>query len=357
METKMTYLFLINALISFLTFFLLSYAYAKNFNNVQLKKINNWLFLISIGALLLGILSLLWFFNILTYSESDMIIISASLVFTTFVMFQIMKQFFKNRKLSYFLITYLVICMVSYFTLPLSHALLFILSYLVFLMFCLYLLSMESFPRKASYAGIIYSCFSLILSIGTFFGMPDLYFVVISNYLFLVFLVFFIREFELYPIKQSSPESKPASLIISFIKYFIFVVIITNLVLVGTLVVHEFGHASTARYYDCQYRTVFFEKGDSPFTEVICTDASSKFYVTLAGMILPIILAIVLFMAGDSLSKSISLLMFGFNLILITKDSLEINFSKSLVFSEIYIGIVLVICGIVFLAKYKFDQN
>ena len=143
--------------------------------------------------------------------------------------------------------------------------------------------------RKVAYAGILYSSLSLIFQFLYLFNIGDfLYYILISNLAFIFFIYYFLQNNKDKKIKSLNFILKDEPRIILFIKYLIYIIAISNLVLISTLGMHEFSHVSVSRFYDCDARSIFYEKRSYPYSEILCDDLSGKLFISLAGPVVPV---------------------------------------------------------------------
>jgi hypothetical protein len=141
--------------------------------------------------------------------------------------------------------------------------------------------------------------------------------------LFLIFVYFFTQSLPQRSIKTGDTFLRQETKTLLFIKYFVFILVITNFSLISTIGVHELSHVVTARLYDCESRSIFYEQGNYPYSEIVCDDLSGKTLITLSGPIIPVLIGIILFFIGGILMRAIALLVMGFNLIASYKDFYE----------------------------------
>ncbi|MBR9704690.1 hypothetical protein GOV12_04710 [Candidatus Pacearchaeota archaeon] len=148
---------------------------------------------------------------------------------------------------------------------------------------------------------------------------------------------------------------KSKSLFFQYLRYLVFIITITNLVFIGTVAIHEFGHFITSKYYDCETSKIIYEE-DMPYTEALCKDSKNQIIFLLSGVLFPIVLAILLFGIGGIFIRDISILIFGFNLIASFRDFRELGLSDNIVVMLLIGGVILLFIGIVLLAKSRVEE-
>ena len=169
--------------------------------------------------------------------------------------------------------------------------------------------------QRSGYLGAIYSCISLILSFLLFFGINKLLlFNLISNLVFFILAYFFLNDLKNYSSKPVDKEQyNEKSIFLLFLKYFVFIIVLTNLALITTLSLHEFSHVLVSRIYGCEARSIFYEVGSYPYSEIVCDNLAQKMPIALAGIIAPLIIGLFAFIIGGWFVRPISFLIIGFN--------------------------------------------
>ena len=354
----MNVLFLLNFVICLAIAVVIAINFFKHYQNKNLTRTFNYFLIILIFYLLISALNFLWLiFDFIKYNAKDFLIIySILLVAQTSILFQIILIITNNKKLSYFLIIYLA-SFLSLFSHFLSFPLILIL--ISFLLLLILFLSFSSYSedyRKAGNFGIFYASVSVLLFILIYFNIKFvLLFSIISNFLFLFFSLSLMHQLNQNPPQKFPKKQKKESYFFSFIKYFVFIIILTNFVFLGTLSLHEFGHFSVSKFYDCEYRKIVYEE-NYPYTELLCQDLPTNTFVILGGVALPLLVAMVLFILGGKFIKEISLLMIGFNLLASYGDFLDLGVSDNLILFFVISGLIFLIIGIILLAKSRTEE-
>jgi len=127
-----------------------------------------------------------------------------------------------------------------------------------------------------------------------------------------------------------------------------------NLVLLGTVAVHEFGHVAAARWYGCESRAIIFEAESYPYSEIICGTLEHRVPIALAGPIIPVILAFLLFALGGTLMRPVAVLAFGFNLLASFRDLQDSGLSSTIAAGTTFIGLVSIVIGVYLLLRARF---
>ncbi|HDK42619.1 MAG TPA: hypothetical protein ENG87_04515, partial [Candidatus Pacearchaeota archaeon] len=314
----MKLLLLINLAITFLISFLFVLGFYRYHKDEKVKKIIYPFSSIFFAYLALFIISVLWFFDITAYTPKDFNLIYSFVLFIqTLILFRIVYLINQEKNLFYLLFAYIVTLLLAYLS---SYLSLFfsLTSFFLILVLSFILIRISDSYKNAAYAGGIYACVSLILGFLLLlgFGEPFLY-GTISNFFFLFFVYFFLKNICSKPLthKESSNIIQKESNLMLFVRYFLFIIVLTNLVLISTIGIHELSHVATARIYDCESRTIVYENGNYPYSEIICDNLTGKIIISLAGVITPILLGLFLFVLGGRFIKAISFLMVGFNII------------------------------------------
>jgi len=356
----MKILFFLNFLISLAIAILLFVNFFKNNEHKKTRKITNYLSFVGVLYAIMSLFSFLWFFDFLIYSENDFLSIYALItIIQSAFLFAITYLLSGNKKLFYFLFFYLIIFVSFFLSVYNFLYLCLITSFLLTLLFFVALTFRIDVYKKVGYFGIFYSSLSLIFQIFSLFRAGSLYmFSFFSMIIFLILVFIFVRD-----LKKSPPvfrthikkyEKKPYAL--TFLRYFVFILVLTNFVFIATITLHELGHFTLSKFYDCQYRRIVYEE-NLPHTEILCKDLFNSSMIILGGIFLPFLLAIFLFIVGGKFLKEIAFLILGFNLIASNKDFLDLGMSDNLVVATIIFGALLLIAGIIMLAKSRTEEQ
>jgi len=210
--------------------------------------------------------------------------------------------------------------------------------------------------KSSGSLGMIYCIISIIFQFLILFLRLEPYiFSLISELLLFVFLSIFLNELKSNPIRTyKTIKTKKKSYFKLFFKSFLFIIIIANILFIGTIGIHELGHFTLSRIYSCENVKIIFE-GGSPYTEALCKNSSIQRILLLGGF-LPFIIALFLFIFGGKLLKDISILMTGFNLIVLYDDFVGLGISNNLIIFSILIGIIVLVIGIMLLAKSSVNE-
>ncbi len=353
----MKVLYLVNGMISLLICVFIILQFFKQRKNDTLKKTVQWFLLIFLSYIILVIYSLIWFLGVFSYNAADFNFIYSIIIFVqTLVLFKTVYYFKKDKKMLYLLLAYLLVLLS--FDIRNSSFIILSISYLLTLVLSLNFVSFHKEHKNIGYTGITYAIISLILQILLFLNFGEILpFNIASSFLFFVFSFYFLRDLKHYQIKPLEIKTKEEPNVLLFIKYFIFIIAIINILLISTLGIHEFGHVAISKYYNCESRSIFYEKGTYPYSEIVCDNSSGKSFITLAGPLLPIILSLFLLIIGGSFVKSLSLIIAGFDILSAYKDLYELGLSDNIVFASTLIGFILLLAGIYLLAKSRMQEN
>jgi len=352
-------LFFINGIVTLIISFLLIKGFFKHYKKDYINKVTNWFSIIFFGYLILSVLSLAWSFDFLNYGENDLILIYSFVVICqTLLLFKVVYSFETNKKILYLLYLYLLSLLLS-FTNPHFPLIILIISFFLTLILALNFISTYDVCKRAGYLGTIYSCASLIFTSLLLFSRGNVFlFSFISNFIFLIFTFFFLRDIERYPLKFiENQKYQKENYALLFIKYFIFIIVLANFVLISTIGVHELSHVLVSRFYECESRSIFYQEGQYPYSEIICDDLLDKYPITLSGPLIPIIIGLILFYLGGNIVRPISLLIIGFNLLASYKDLQEIGITENIIFTFSSVGLIFVLIGIIFLAKSGMHEH
>lgn len=356
----MKVLLIINCLSALLVSVLIAGNFFKKYRKGILDSVSVWFSVIFFSYALLFVIYFSWMFNFLSYDlKSYVLIYSVAIFVQTLFLFRAINTFLTNKKVKNFLFFYFaLILFAAVFSFELTVLTSLLISFLLTLILFLNFISASPAYKRAGYFGIIYASVSSLTIFMFLFNLGDfLLFSLISNVFFLIFVFLFFKDSEVYPsVAAKKKVAEKDSYFLLFVKYFVYVIVITNFVLISTIGLHEVGHVLVARYYGCESRTIIFEENSYPYSEIICDDLAGKIPITLAGPVIPLIVAIVLFFIEGKSFWSISFLIFGFNLLASGRDFSEIGVSESLILASAASGVIFLAIGLIFLAKSKVQE-
>lgn len=350
----MKWIFLINVVISLAVALMIFFNYIACYRNKKTSQIVNYFSLVSVIYFFIFIFSVLWFFEVLDYNSEDFLFIYSLAVFIQSIFFfVIIFLLSKNKKIYHFSFFYLIV-LFSFFTAFFNFLYLFLItSFLVSIFIFVYL---SNFYSNSGKVGIVYSVISLILSLLFLFGIGNLLFLsFFSNLLFLILTKSILKEFgNVLPGKTADSVENKASFFIKFMRFFVFILVLSNFAFISTITLHEFGHFSIANFYKCEYNRIVYEK--SLHTEILCDYYSSK-YLSLGGILLPFFAALILLLVGGRFLKDIAFLIIGFDLIASNQDFYDLGFSQNISTFLFFLGVLSIIVGIVLLAKSRISHE
>ena len=322
----------------------------------KLKKINLYLLLLSFLYIIFSIISLLWAIKPQGFENLEFLILFTIVIFLqSLILTAIIFEFSKKRKIFLILLSY-VFCIPAIILSPNLIVLVGMVAYLVQIAIFSIFLSYQNY-KIPSYIMIIYSIYSLgfytLFSLGL--ANPRI-FLLSSSILFLIFITIFTKNLKSFKLFIASPKKSKDSYIVSLLKHFIFLVVLTNFLFIGTLSFHEFGHMGTARILGCSEIKIVYENTGIPYTEILCEDIN-KTYTILGGVLLPLIIAILLFFVGGHFMKESSLMIAGFNLMISYRDFLSLNISQNISLFITFCGAALALFGLIQLTRSRTTED
>lgn len=359
----MKILLLINTALILAIFGILVFGFFKHYKKENINRVTNWLSLISLGYFILFLFSILWLGGFLNYNPLDFnFIYSFVILFQTLLFFKVYHSLKKQKTNFYLFIFYLIslaLASFAFFSILYMPIFFLIISFLIILIILVNFALLSEISNRAVYAGIFYAGVSLILSFLLFFNIGEPFlFNLISNLFFIYFIFLFLKDIG----KRNIPYEqkgfyKKESFIFLFIRYFVFVIVLINIVLISTIGVHELSHVLMAKSYGCEARTILYENGQYPYSEIICDNLSGKIPIALSGPLIPIAIALLLFIFGGTFMKPVSFLIIGFNLLASYKDFQGVGISNNIVIASSIIGVIFLFSGLVLLVKLRIKNN
>lgn len=310
---------------------------------------------VSLSYLILSLAFFIWSFEIFSFERIDFLVVySFTLLLQTFGLVSILYHYNQNKKVFFSLFAILAL-------IPLATINIFYLHFLIPLSLFIILLSFLTFSdshQKSTSFLIAYASLSLFGYLVSFvFERFIVVSVLISTLLFFLFFYNFLEILRNHQKPFLPPKKKEESIIVSFLKHFIFIIIITNFIFIGTVSIHEIGHlvASSASPY-CEGERIVYELDELPHTETECSDTRSEIIWVLAGLVLPATIALTLFFVGSGIMRELALQIFGFNLLISYRDLIALGSSKFLSLFGVFIGVLFLILSIVLMARSRTQQ-
>ena len=356
----MEIIFFLNFLVSMLLALIVLINFTKYHGKKNIGKIAGIFLIMSFSYLILTILFFLWSFGFLNSSQMDFLLIYSIVIFVqTLVIFKVFYISFRNKTLLYFLLFYIF----SFFSFVYSYSYFFnfflITSFLLTAVVSMNLMLKNSNLRK----GILWLIYSFASLFSQFLilllKLDSNIFYLGSSLILSGFLFVFLKEFndncsEDRCFRVSEEIKSKRSYLMTFIRSFLFIIIIAIIVFIGTVGTHELGHFGLSKIYSCENSKIIYE-GSSPYTEALCKSPSIQKILLLGGL-LPFFIAAFLFIFGGKLMKHISLLITGFNIVILYQDLVELGLSSNIILFLVSSGIIILVIGIMSLAKSSTEE-
>ena len=312
--------------------------------------------------LIYSFLNLIWGIGIISPIETDFMLLGGLFNIISAALFVvIVYNFISDKNLVYVLFLFLLTALAMPSNINMFFCIISFVSYAIMAIasFDLFLLS-DKLLRKAGIFSLFYSLISIFLLITVSMGSSEIISFLPNIILFIVFLLF-VEDIENWGPKQKKklrPKKRQIIYPFLFIKFIIFIFFVTVFALFSTIVMHEMGHFIAGQYYGCERnRAVIYDISELPHTEMICTGYYNDTIITLAGIFLPIIIALIFFLTNTGFTTDLSYLIFGFSLIIPSIDLESLNVSQSSIFLVILSGFVILIYGIVRLSTGYVKQK
>jgi hypothetical protein len=323
---------------------------------IKLKKVRSHdivLSAISIPFLFFSIVSIIFSSSPFKFTEQKFIIFLSFLIFTSTILLIIsLSKIQKNNRILN-PISFLLLSLIP----PIINvSLIHIVIPMSLLVIIMTFLSFAEDHKNHITMLIVFSSISLVFYIVSFLSTRTmLLFTAISLSIFLLFITEFLKFLTTKKEIHLQINKKSDSKLIPFLKHLIFIIIITNFIFVGTVAIHELGHAVSAQFSDCEETKIVYELTGLPHTEVKCLDTSQSQNWTLLGIFLPMGIALLLMFGGGTSIKEISLEIIGFSLMISYLDFQTLG--ASILFSKIMmsVGVILSSVGLVLLVKSRAD--
>lgn len=318
-----------------------------------LKKRDFFIILIGLIYLIFAALLFSWSIDVLEFSYVDFLIIYATvIVIQTISLISILYQQVQNKKIFYSLLAFTLVIPLMLFKTSYIHLVIPISLFITLLSFLIFADEHEEAVRYITlYSSIALFAYLISLSWPNTVSILNL----ITTILFLLFIRSFLKSIRTNPSKQIFKPHKEESPIIHFLKHFIFIIIITNFIFIGTISVHELGHLGIAKTTGCQDIKIIYEGNGFPHTEVNCEDTSKQMQWVIGGIALPFFIALLLFLSGGTHIKEMAMQIVGFNLIISYLDIQALGLSKTIAVFGLILGATFATLGLILLIRSRVE--
>lgn len=315
--------------------------------------------------LLISFLNIFWFSGMLEPNNKDFIVVSAVLTVVSSILILYMAyKITGNRNLVYLLILFITTIFAINFSIKAFFIATLGVSYVLMSIVFMHLFFFSNYYlKRAGLAGMVHVFFSVILLALALFGKEahTLPWFLPNVLMFFVFLLIYQDIINLGVIKREGPAKDEKLGIFSYIltlgKFIVFICSISVFILVSSVAVHELGHALVAQYYGCeQFKAVIYDIVE-PHTEIKCKAYYNNFLLTLAGLGATSIIALVFLLTGTQFTIGISYLLFGFGLLIVYGDLVDIGTSKNIIALILLSSVIVIGISIVKIAAYHLKQQ
>lgn len=354
----MNFLLLANAFVGLLISILIIINHFRLDKNNLLKAPAKIFFYVIFCYIAFSSIIFVWLFNFLQHTQEEILFIfAAAIFFQTILLYFSVYYISKKREFNYFLFLCIFSLLVAYLSFYKQTLFFLLTSFLLTLFVALRFFSPSINYKKSGHVCIIYSLIGLLSTFLMFFINQSEVFILIINIVFFLFIYYFYKDLFEMPHKDEKLQIKEKNKLLLFIKYFAFIIVFVNLILISTIGVHELSHVLAARYYGCESRAIFYQEGQYPYSEISCDNTVGKTFITLAGPALPLLIGLLMFLLNFKFMRASAFLIIGLNLIASSRDYVDLSFSKTAVIAFIIAGLVFVLLGILFLAREGFEEE
>jgi hypothetical protein len=354
----MNYIIFLALIVSLCIIFLYSFYLFKNRENTKYHKPFFYLIILMLVSLIFILIFILWFFGISKYSATDFLIIFSFLILIkTIALYLLLCPIFDRKRVFVFFILFSLLLFSPLIKIHFSILVISI-SFLLILFLFIPLYFDTSF-KPLALLGLFYSSLSLILHLILFINQESImFFFIFSEVIFLFFsfnLLKTLQHKQITSLKLNQDRKYlKNSYIIAFLRSFILIIVLSIIVFISTVALHELGHTTISKLYGCNYQRIIYE-GGSVYTEILCNELSGNKMVILGGILAPFLAVLLLFFGGGEIVKEIALMIAGFNLTLAYRDFIDLGISVNLAIFSLIFGYLLVIIGIAFLSKSRIE--
>jgi hypothetical protein len=140
--------------------------------------------------------------------------------------------------------------------------------------------------------------------------------------------------------------------VIKAIKLWFFILGLSFFVIIGSIAVHEIGHALVAHASGCVVESItLFSPQSNPTTYISCEEEFSQVFVGVAGMAFNFLFGIMFLFANKRLMNDVAFMFFGFGLYSAKMDLVAMGFPALVGSLLSLIGVGLMIYSLYLLCK------
>ncbi len=344
---------LLSAIVTFSIFLTISISLLKEIKTSSFNKREIPLVILALTYLIFTISLFLWAINLFIFSSLDFIVVfSVLLTVQTLCLLFIIYKTKQDKKIFYYTVPLALLVLLAFF-IPRAIHLIIPLSLITTLLVFLITSSIHEKPTRYLIlyvsTSILFYLFAVLWSnLITILSLA-------SGAFFLAFIISFLKFLQSNPQQNFPPAKEPESPLVHFLKHFVFIIIMTNFIFIGTVSVHEFGHLLSSSQSGCEEAKIVYELRGLPHTEVSCEDVSQQNKWILGGILLPFIVAIFFIFCGGKFIKELALQIIGFNLILSYIDLTSLKTSEAIATIGIIAGVSLILFSLALLAKSRIE--
>ena len=249
---------LLSSIFALFVFLFVIYYFIRKVKFESFFKVDLSVLLIGIVYLLFSAVLISWAFGRFNFDVTDFLIVYAFVLAVEMIcLINILYQYNKNKRILYSILTLVVVVPISLLNIIYLHLIIPISLFVILLSFLIF---SDSHQRTTTFL-MIYTVFSLLAYVVSLIwqsGIPLL--ILVSNLLFFLFIQSFLTQLRHRQIPFLPPLKKKDSPIVHFLKHFIFIIIITNFIFIGTVGVHELGHLLAASASDnCEGNKIYLK--------------------------------------------------------------------------------------------------
>lgn len=204
--------------------------------------------------------------------------------------------------------------------------------------------------KRMSYIGLVYGIVLSSVSIfaylngtqytNTFWFIPNI---------IAIYLIYMINQKSQLQSHLHTEKKHHVPVIVEVGKLGLFVIGLSIFLMLGTLGVHELGHSVFAKAFGCSHDTVFYI--GHAITHVTCDNDAGAIPITLGGIILTLIIALLIYITGNAFARDISYLITGFSIITAVDDFTVLGIPHSVIFMGVIIAAIVIVHGLVKIVK------
>ena len=353
----MTIIHFLNGVTSLIFAILCFYLFFIWYKHKTLAKIGRLIGICGIINLIPSYLNIAWAFNILSPNPADYLLLEGILnVIRTTILLIIIYQMMDNKSLLYIFFLYIFSALAVFINIGFFFYFISGISFVILILPAAYIIHKKIKTFKVlGYLLFLYSFLNILYLILIYLGFNASNMAWFATFIIFILIFYTIyRDLESHGIgQQILSHKRKQNLLFFFVSFVFYIAAMSSFIFLSTVSIHEMGHAIAAKYYNCERgKAIIYDTADSPHTEMVCKEYYNNIVLTISGVILTLIVAIIFLTIGNRFTVILSYLIIGFSLLISYGDLIDLGASKNIIVTVILLANLFIVLGIVKLSIF-----